>query len=129
MATTILSVDAITPLPGPGLVTGTATLAAKHDALAAFTKATLAAMDQIAADPQKGLDATYAAVPELAQNKPLQAQILAATIATWKNTRTNAPYGAIDTAGWQQSLDFMTGLGLVPNPVRVSQLVDSSLLP
>jgi len=129
VATTILSVDAITPLPGPGLVTGTATLAAKHDALAAFTKATLAAMDQIAADPQKGLDATYAAVPELAQNKPLQAQILAATIATWKNTRTNAPYGAIDTAGWQQSLDFMTGLGLVPNPVRVSQLVDSSLLP
>ena len=127
--TTLLSVDAIVPLPGPGLVTGTATLKAKHDALAAFTKATLQAMVDISADPQKGLDATYALVPDLAQNKPLQAQILAATIATWKDTRTNAAYGAIDTAGWQQSLDFMTGLGLVPNPVQASQLTDSSLLP
>jgi NitT/TauT family transport system substrate-binding protein len=127
--TVVLSVDAIVPLPGPGLVTGTATLKAKHDALAAFTKASLQAMDDIAADPQKGLDATYALVPDLATNKPLQAEILAATIATWKNTRTNAAYGAIDTVGWQQSLDFMSGLGLVPNPVQASQLTDSSLLP
>ena len=127
--TVILSVDSIVALPGPGLVTGTATLAAKRDALAAFTKATLKAMDDIAADPQKGLDATFALVPDLAKNKALQAQILAATIATWKNARTNAAYGAIDTAGWQQSLDFMTGLGLVPNPVQASQLTNSSLLP
>ena len=127
--TVILSVDSIVALPGPGLVTGTATLAAKRDALAAFTKATLKAMDDIAADPQKGLDATFALVPDLAKNKALQAQILAATIATWKNARTNAAYGAIDTAGWQQSLDFMTTLGLVPNPVTVAQLTDSSLLP
>jgi NitT/TauT family transport system substrate-binding protein len=127
--TVILSVDSIVPLPGPGLVTGTATLAAKHDALAGFTKATLKAMDDITADPQKGLDATFAAVPTLASDKALQGQILDATIATWKDTRTNAAYGVIDTAGWQKSLDFMTGLGLVPNPVQLSQLTDSSLLP
>jgi NitT/TauT family transport system substrate-binding protein len=125
----VLTVDSIVALPGPGLVTGTATLAAKHDALAAFTAATLRAMDEIAADPQKGLDATFAAVPDLAQDKDLQRQILEATIATWKNTRTGAAYGTIDRAGWQQSLDFMTGLGLVPNPVTVDQLVDDSLLP
>ena len=129
IATTILSVDSITPLPGPGLVTGTSTLAAKKTALASFTKATLQAMTDIAANPQKGLDATYALVPDLAKDPALQAQILAASIATWKNTRTNAAYGVIDTAGWQQSLDFMTSLGLVPNPVTVTQLVDSSLLP
>ncbi len=127
--TVVLSVDAITPLPGPGLVTGRATLAAKRDALAAFVRVTLKAMDAIAADPQKGLDATFAAVPELAADKALQAQILDATIATWRNARTNAPYGTIDTAGWQQSIEFMTGLGLVPNPVTVAQLTDPSLLP
>lgn len=127
--TTELRVDNITPLPGPGLVTGRATLASKHDALAGFTAATLRAMTEIAADPQKGLDATFAAVPDLAQDKELQRAILDATIATWKNTRTNAPYGAIDHAGWQQSLDFMGTLGLVPNPVTVDQLVDDSLLP
>jgi NitT/TauT family transport system substrate-binding protein len=127
--TVVLTVDSIVPLPGPGLVTGTATLAAKGDALRAFTAATLRAMDEIAADPQKGLDATFSVVPDLAQDPVLQRQILDATVATWKNTRTGAAYGAIDLAGWQQSLDFMTSLGLVPNPVTVDQLVDTSLLP
>ena len=124
----VLTVDDIVPLPGPGLVTGKATLEAKRDALAAFTKATLDAMDQIAADPQKGLDATFAAVPDLAKDPDLQRQILDATIATWTSPRTDA-YGAIDADGWQQSLEFMTSLGLVPNPVTVDQLVDDSLLP
>jgi NitT/TauT family transport system substrate-binding protein len=127
--TVVLTVDAITPLPGPGLVTGKTTLASKHDALKAFTAATLRAMDEIAADPQKGLDATFAAVPDLKADPTLQRQILDATVATWKNPRTGAPYGAIDRAGWQQSLDFMKTLGLVPNPVTVDQLVDESLLP
>jgi NitT/TauT family transport system substrate-binding protein len=125
----VLTVDNIVPLPGPGLVAGTATLAAKKDALKAFTAATLLAMTEIAADPQKGLDATFAAVPDLAKDPALQRAILDATIATWKNTRTNAAFGTIDRAGWQQSLDFMTSLGLVPNPVTVDQLVNTSLLP
>ena len=81
-------------------------------------------MDEIAADPQVGLDATFALVPDLAQDPELQRQILDATIATWGET----PYGAIDRDGWQQSLDFMGTLGLVPNPVTVDQLVDDSLL-
>jgi NitT/TauT family transport system substrate-binding protein len=125
----VLTVDDIVALPGPGLVTGRQTLATKHDALAAFTAATLRAMEEIKADPQKGLDATFAAVPDLAADPGLQRQVLDATIATWQNARTGAPLGAIDTAGWQQSLDFMTKLGLVPNPVTVDQLVDDSLLP
>ena len=95
----------------------------------AFTAATLRAMEEIAADPQKGLDATFEAVPDLAAQPDLQRQILDATIATWKNQRTGAPLGSIDRDGWQASLDFMTELGLVPNPVTVDQLVDDSLLP
>ena len=125
----VLGVDASIALPGPGLVTGTATLTSKHDALAAFTAATLRAMEEITANPQKGLDATFAAVPDLAQDATLQREILDATIATWKNSRTGVPLGSIDRAGWQQSVDFMTGLGLVPNPVTVNQLVNGSLLP
>ena len=127
--TTVLTVDDVVALPGPGLVTGTKTLASKRDALAAFTAATLRAMHEISADPQKGLDATFAAVPDLAKDPKLQRQILDATIATWQNQRTSAPLGSIDATGWQQSLEFMTKLGLVPNPVTVDQLVDDSLLP
>ena len=62
---------------------------------------------QIAADPQKGLDATFAAVPDLAADPTLQRQILDATIATWTSPRTE-DYGTIDEAGWQASLEFMT---------------------
>ncbi len=124
----VLTVDDIVPLPGPGLVTGQTTLETKRDALAAFTLVTLNAMDEIAADPQKGLDATFKAVPELAADPALQRQILDATIAAWSNPHADA-FGTIDRAGWQQSLDFMTKLGLVPNPVTVDQLVNESLLP
>ncbi len=127
--TVVLTVDDVVALPGPGLVTGTSTLASKHDALAAFTDATLRAMQEISANPQAGLDATFAAVPDLASNPDLQRQILDATIATWQNQRTGAPLGSIDATGWQASVDFMTKLGLVPNPVTVNQLVDDSLLP
>jgi NitT/TauT family transport system substrate-binding protein len=127
--TVVLAVDSIVPLPGPGLVTGAATLASKRPALAAFTAATLRAMSEIAANPQKGIDATFAAAPDLAKDPVLQRAILDATIATWKNPRTGAAYGAIDRAGWQQSLAFMTSLGLVPNAVTVDQLVNASLLP
>jgi NitT/TauT family transport system substrate-binding protein len=125
----VLSVDDVTPLPGPGLVAGTETVAAKGPALKAFVAATLRAMDEIAADPQKGLDATFALVPDLAQKPELAAQVLDATIATWTNPRTNAPYGSIDRDAWQQSLEFMSSIGLVPNPVTVDQLVDESLQP
>ena len=88
----VLTVDDVVALPGPGLVTGTATLEAKHDALAAFTAATLDAMDQIVADPQAGLDATFAQ-PDLATDPELQRQILDATIATWKNRDRGAARG------------------------------------
>jgi NitT/TauT family transport system substrate-binding protein len=127
--TVVLTVDEVTPLPGPGLVTGTTTLAAKEDALRAFTAATLRAMDEIAADPQQGLDATFALVPDLATDPELQRDILEATIATWQSPRPGAAHGSIDRAGWQQSLEFMSTLGLVPNPVTVDELVDESLLP
>ena len=126
----VLTVDDIVPLPGPGLVTGTATLAAKHDALAAFTRGDAQGDGRDRRRPAEGPRRDVRRWSRTWPRTPtLQRQILDATIATWKNPRTNAPYGAIDTAGWQQSLDFMTTLGLVPNAVTVDQLVDESLLP
>ena len=125
----VLTIDDVTPLPGPGLVAGTETVATKGPALEAFVAATLRAMDEIAADPQKGLDATFALAPDIAQDPELAAQVLDATIETWTNPRTKAAYGSIDRDAWEQSIAFMTSIGLVPNAVTVDQLVDESLLP
>jgi NitT/TauT family transport system substrate-binding protein len=108
---TTLTVDSIVPLPGPGLIVGESTLAAKHDALAAFVAVTLDAMRQIIADPQVGLDATFAMVPDLATAPDTQRAVLDATIAAWSNAYTDANgLGAIDPASWDKSVAFMTSM-------------------
>ena len=126
---TVLRVDQVTPLPGPGIVAATTTISAKKAAVAGFVRATLKAMNEIAATPAIGVDAAVKAVPDLAKNRDLQLAILTATIADWRRSSDSAGApisGAIDQPGWQASLAFMTKLGLVPKPVTVGDLVDPS---
>lgn len=125
----VLHVDDVVALPGPGLIAGTATLASKGDAVSAFVAATLRAMTEIAADPEVGLVAAIAAVPELGSQRDTQAAILDATIATWSPSSGGGPFGTIDRAGWEASIAYLTTLELVPNPVTVDQLVTEAHLP
>jgi NitT/TauT family transport system substrate-binding protein len=130
-ATNVLTVDAIVPLPGPGLVVGRDTLAAKSDALKAFTAATLKAMREIIADPQVGLDDSIAQVPDLGGDRATQLAILQATVGMWQSAYTDQHgLGAVDSAAWQQSLDFMRGLPdqTIPATLTVDQLVTQELL-
>ncbi len=131
-ATNVLTVDQVVPLPGPGLVVGSATLANKRDALRAFVAATLRAMNEIIADPQLGLDDSIAQVPDLGTDRATQQAILEATISMWQSAYTGAHgLGAIDAAGWQSSLDFMRGLPdqTIPTSLTVDQLLTQELLP
>jgi NitT/TauT family transport system substrate-binding protein len=128
----VLHVDDVTALPGPGLIVSDATAAAKHDAVAGFARATLKAMGDIVANPQTGLDAAIKAVPDLAQDTATQKAILDATIDVWLPAGTPDPSGTlgeIDRPGWQESIDYMTTLGLVPTPVTVDQVVTEAFLP
>jgi NitT/TauT family transport system substrate-binding protein len=126
---TVLYVDRIVALPGPGLITGAAAIEAKEPAIRAFISQTLRAMDAVAAEPRVGLDAALAAVPELASDRELQAAILDATIATWRDPTRAKPFGAIDRAGWDASIHYLSGLDMVPNPVDVDDVVRDDLLP
>ena len=126
----ILRVDEITPLPGNGLIVGKDALETKRDAVTAFVAATLRAMEDIKADPEKGLEAAITAVPDLAASRDTQAAILDATIDVWSGPVQEAKgLGAIEPNDWEQSVAFMTDLGLVPNPVTVDDLIDTGLLP
>lgn len=120
----VLTVDVVVALPGPGLIASTKTISAKHDAVAGFVRATLKAMDEIASNPTIGLDAAITAVPELGLQRATQSEILTATLEAWHD-RVSTPdhFGGIDRPGWQQSIDFMRTLGLVPNPVTVDDVV------
>jgi NitT/TauT family transport system substrate-binding protein len=120
--TVVLHIDDVIALPGPGLITGTAMLESDNNAVAAFVSATLQAMEEIAADPEKGLEAAIIAVPELAARRATQAAILDATIATWAPPGDD-PFGTIDRTGWEASIDYLVTLGLVPNPVSLERLV------
>jgi NitT/TauT family transport system substrate-binding protein len=128
----VIRIDEVAPLPGPGLIVGRSALEAKGDALRAFTAATLRAMEDIVADPQRGLDATLARVPELAADPELQLAILQATADAWQSdfTRVNG-LGSIDRAAWQSAVDIMTGLPdwSGATPPQVDQLVTDELLP
>ncbi len=125
----VLTVDDVVPLPGPGLIVGTSTLDAKREAVRAFVAATLRAMREITTEPDRGLDAAIAAVPELANDRELQRAILEATIAAWRPRDPASPLGTIDAAAWEQSIEFMTEIDLVANPVTPEDVTDASLLP
>ena len=126
----VLSVDAITPLPGNGLIAGTAAIGAKGDALRGFVAATLRAMEEIKAKPELGLEAAIKQVPDMAASRDVQAAVLDATIEVWTGPVQQAKgLGAIEPADWQKSVDYLTTLDMVPKPVTPADLVDTSLLP
>jgi NitT/TauT family transport system substrate-binding protein len=130
--TNVLRIDEVTPLPGPGLIAGTSTIASKRDALRAFVAATLRAMREIEADPDRGLEAAIAAVPELGSARDAQRQVLTETVVTWESDYTaEHGFGSIDRTAWERSVEFMQGLPdrLVARPVTVDELVSEELLP
>lgn len=126
----VLRIDGIVPLPGNGLIVGESTLAAKRASLEAFVGATLRAMEEIAADPDRGLDAAIAAMPELASNRDGQAAILAATIDVWTGAvQAERGLGAIEPTDWLASAKFLYSLGLTSETVVPERMLDTTLLP
>jgi NitT/TauT family transport system substrate-binding protein len=128
----ILRIDDATPLPGPGIIAGTATIGAKRDQVAGFIRATLKAMNEIAGNPDVGVDAAIQAVPELGKDRALQLALLKATVASWPpaGAAEGSPItGAVDAAAWDKTVTFMTSLGLVAKPVTSTDLVDPGFAP
>jgi NitT/TauT family transport system substrate-binding protein len=115
-------------LPGNGLIVGPAGLEEpRASAIRAFIAATRRAMEEIAADPEVGLEAAIERVPELATDREAQLAVLEATIEAWQNDYTDANgLGAVDPDAWQRSIDFMSGLpdSPVARPVTVAECID-----
>jgi NitT/TauT family transport system substrate-binding protein len=126
----VLALPPESQLPGNGLIVGQAALEGpKADAIRAFVAATRRAMEEIAADPEKGLEAAIARVPELASDREAQLAVMKATIDTWQNDYTAANgTGAVDPSAWERSIEFMSGLpdSPVAKPVAVGDCIDAT---
>ena len=126
----VLHVDDIVALPGPGLIAGVGTLDEQQDAVQAFVTATLRAMEEIADDPEVGLDAAIAEVPELGNDRDTQRAILEATVDAWRGPlQAERGMGTVDRDGWQASIEYLDDLGLVPNPITIEDVLRDDLLP
>ena len=126
----VVTIDDIVPLPGPGLIAGVGTLEEKEEAVQAFVIASLQAMEEIAQNPEVGLEAAIVAVPELATDRAKQLAILEATIETWNGSfQQERGLGAVDRDGWQESIAFLEELGLVPNSITIEDVLRDDLLP
>lgn len=123
------------PFAGPGLISAPETISAKREAIRAFIAATLDAMEQISANPELGVEAAGAVVPELVADVDTRAKSLAvmkATIGVWRGlAQERDGLGAIDRAGWATSLEFLRGIPEqgIRADLTVEELVDESLLP
>jgi NitT/TauT family transport system substrate-binding protein len=128
----VLNVYDVARLPGPGLVVGRQTLEAKGEALRAFTAATVRGMEDITADPQLGLEATFARVPELAGDPETQMAVLQATIEAWASEHTaRHGLGSVDREAWRSGIAIMSSLpdSVVVPELTVEDLVTDALQP
>ena len=87
-------------MPGPGLIASTKTIDAKRAALTAFVAATLRAMRDIEADPERRASMRPSPWSRRSrQDRATQLKVLQATAAMWESDFTRAHgQGAIDTA-------------------------------
>jgi NitT/TauT family transport system substrate-binding protein len=130
MDVNVIQVSDVAPLPGPGLVAGTDTIASKGDALRAFTEATIRAMEEISDDPQLGIEATFEQVPELAGDPETQLAILEATIASWMSDyAAEHGLGSVDRASWESGLAIMRSLpdATVSDELTVDDLITDAM--
>ena len=99
----VLTVDAITPLPGPGSSSGQRRSTPSRTRSRRSSAATLRAMDEIGATRRSGSTRRSRPCRSWPRTRDAQAAILAATIATWAGpVQDGHRLGAIDRDGLEQ---------------------------
>jgi NitT/TauT family transport system substrate-binding protein len=123
MATDLLTIDEIAPLPGPGVIAGDEILEADPELAHAFAAATILAAQAVVDDPEAGLEAAIAAVPTLAEDPETALAVLEATIPVWLGGQ-DAFTGVIQERTWTDGYAVMQHLGFIDGSVPVEDMVD-----
>ena len=117
----LLTVDAIAPLPGPGVIVGDDLLADDPDLVRAFVDATAAAQAAVIADPDLGFVAAEASVPTIAEDPEVARAVLDATVELWEGD--GFADGAIDMETWAAGYETMMRLGFIDGSVPLEEMI------
>ncbi len=120
----LMTVDDFAPLPGPGIVAGDELLTADPETVRGFASAVVAAQEQIAADPERGVEAAIAEVPAIADDRETALAVLEATVEAWDPPVT----GQIAQDVWQMGYETMQRLGFIDGSVPVQDMYDASVM-
>jgi NitT/TauT family transport system substrate-binding protein len=123
MAVSLLTVDEFAPLPGPGLVAGDELLASERELAVAVAEAVRLAQEDIAADPEAGLEAAIAEVPAIGEDRETALAVLEATVELWLDDSGDVASG-IDRGVWESGYDILGELGLIDGSVPLDEMYD-----
>jgi NitT/TauT family transport system substrate-binding protein len=120
----LMTVDEFAPLPGPGVVAGDALLDDDPDLVHAFASAVVRAQEEIAADPERGMEAAVAEVPTIAEDRATARAVLDATIEVW-----DAPFsGAVLRDVWERGYETLRRLSFIDGSVPLEEMYDISVM-
>lgn len=120
----LMTVDDFAPLPGPGIVAGDELLTADPETVRGFASAVVAAQEQIAADPERGVEAAIVEVPAIADDRETALAVLEATVEAWDPPVT----GQIAQDVWQMGYGTMQRLGFIDGSVPVEEMYDAAVM-
>jgi NitT/TauT family transport system substrate-binding protein len=123
MEVSLLTVDEFAPLPGPGLVAGDELLASDRELAVAVAEAVRHAQEDIAADPEAGLEAAIAEVPVIGEDRETALAVLEATVELWLDDSGDVASG-IDRGVWESGYDILGELGLIDGSVPLDEMYD-----
>lgn len=117
----LLTVDEVAPLPGPGVIVGDELLASDPDLVRAFVDATAAAQAAVIADPDRGFEAAEVAVPTIAEDPEVARAVLEATVELWAGD--GFADGAVDLDLWRAGYQTMLRLGFIDGSVPLDEMI------
>jgi len=122
----LLKVSDSLALVGNGLITNQVTLDSSPDLVRAMVKATLQGIQYTIQNPDEAYQICKKYVETLAAtDESVQRQVLAESIQLWQAER----YGFADVESWQNMHDLLLQMGLLTQPLDVSQCFTNEYLP
>ena len=113
-------------LVGNGLITNQATIASSPDLVRAMVKATLQGIQYTIDNPDEAYEICKKHVEALSSaDEVVQRQVLAESIELWRTEQ----YGYSEVDAWQNMHDLLLQMGLLTQPLDVSQCFTNEFLP